>query len=364
MKFASIESEYLVALLKCALKSESAPDIPVGLNWNELVNLSKKQQVYSTIAPIINKINIPPEQAQELIFYSQNELVRMIAMKNELEQIEKELNEKEIEYMLVKGSVLRNYYPKQKMRQMSDIDILYKAERQDELITYMKKRGYRLKTSEANSDDFFKPPFYTFEFHRSIFDERDAFSPDFNLWERASKDENNLSEYHISAEDLMIYSLCHMYDHYCQSGCGIRFVCDIYVLLKSKEDFDWNYINSKFEEFGFADFCNTAITLAKALFKNESAGKSEQALLDYILSGGVYGKSRSLDEVISNDFNGSKFRYLLSRAFPSKKMMKGNFPVLRKYPILLPIYYFVRIFQVIKYNKKSVQKEIKSLKKH
>ena len=89
MEFTSIESEYLVALLKCALKSQNVPDIPAGLNWKELVNISKKQQVYSTIAPIINKINIPPEQAQELIFYSQNELVRMIAMKNELEQIEK-----------------------------------------------------------------------------------------------------------------------------------------------------------------------------------------------------------------------------------------------------------------------------------
>ena len=62
MEFTSIESEYLVALLKCALKSQNVPDIPAGLNWKELVNISKKQQVYSTIAPIINKINIPPEQ--------------------------------------------------------------------------------------------------------------------------------------------------------------------------------------------------------------------------------------------------------------------------------------------------------------
>ena len=52
MEFTSIESEYLVALLKCALKSQNVPDIPAGLNWKELVNISKKQQVYSTIAPI------------------------------------------------------------------------------------------------------------------------------------------------------------------------------------------------------------------------------------------------------------------------------------------------------------------------
>lgn len=156
MEFTSIESEYLVALLKCALKSQNVPDIPAGLNWKELVNISKKQQVYSTIAPIINKINIPPEQAQELIFYSQNELVRMIAMKNELEQIEKELNGAGIKYMLLKGGVIKNYYPLQKMRQMSDYDILYDVSKRNELISIMKNRGFNLTSSSENSDDFFK----------------------------------------------------------------------------------------------------------------------------------------------------------------------------------------------------------------
>ena len=41
MEFTSIESEYLVALLKCALKSQNVPDIPAGLNWKELVNIKK-----------------------------------------------------------------------------------------------------------------------------------------------------------------------------------------------------------------------------------------------------------------------------------------------------------------------------------
>ena len=54
MKYTCIESEYLVALLKCALKNEDVPDVPVGLNWEKLVKLSNEQQVYSTIAPVIN----------------------------------------------------------------------------------------------------------------------------------------------------------------------------------------------------------------------------------------------------------------------------------------------------------------------
>ena len=134
MKYTCIESEYLVALLKCALKNEDVPDVPVGLNWEKLVKLSNEQQVYSTIAPVINKINIPVEQAQELTFYTQNELVRMIAMKNELEQIEKELEDKQIKHIYLKGLELRNYYPKTSMRQMSDYDILYDESRRSDII--------------------------------------------------------------------------------------------------------------------------------------------------------------------------------------------------------------------------------------
>ena len=139
MKYTCIESEYLVALLKCALKNEDVPDVPVGLNWEKLVKLSNEQQVYSTIAPVINKINIPVEQAQELTFYTQNELVRMIAMKNELEQIEKELDALKIDYKLLKGSVIKLCYPKQKMRQMSDVDILYHEKDRERLVSMMKK---------------------------------------------------------------------------------------------------------------------------------------------------------------------------------------------------------------------------------
>lgn len=145
MKYTCIESEYLVALLKCALKNEDVPDVPVGLNWEKLVKLSNEQQVYSTIAPVINKINIPVEQAQELTFYTQNELVRMIAMKNELEQIEKELDALKIDYMLLKGSVIKLCYPKQKMRQMSDVDILYHEKDRERLVSMMKKEAFCLK---------------------------------------------------------------------------------------------------------------------------------------------------------------------------------------------------------------------------
>lgn len=362
MRYSSVESEYLVEVLKSALECAPLSKAPENIDWQRFVDLANKQQVYSIIAPVLGELSIPQEHLQRLNVYNQNELLRIIAMKNELEEIENELQQSKIEYMLVKGSVLRSYYPQQKMRQMTDIDILYKKQHQEKLISMMKKRGYYLKTAQANSDDFFKKPFYTFEFHRDIFDEADEFSPDFDLWERAVPDNKNSCKYHINNEDLFIYSLCHMYDHYSISGCGIRFVCDIYVLLNAFDKLDWDYINCKFTEFGFADFCDTAISLTKTIFMNGTSDDKQQNLLDFILSGGVYGKEKDFDTVISEKFGNSKMRYILHRLFPSKKQMLGNYPQLRKRPFLLPLYYIVRIFQKLKYDDKTIKDEIKKIK--
>lgn len=370
MEFTSIESEYLVALLKCALKSQNVPDIPAGLNWKELVNISKKQQVYSTIAPIINKINIPPEQAQELIFYSQNELVRMIAMKNELEQIEKELNGAGIKYMLLKGGVIKNYYPLQKMRQMSDYDILYDVSKRNELISIMKNRGFNLTSSSENSDDFFKKPYYTFEWHRELFFEEHDFNPDFSdVWDNASKDDEKEFEYHMSSNDLYLHTIAHMYKHYILGGFGIRFFADVYVLLtKLKDELDKAYIDSKLEKMGLVDFEFDVRSICFALFDDKEITNSQVLFLNESISFGIYGSGGVTgaklyyDEYRSKHGDVSVSKYYRSKIFPSKAYMKRTYPVLTKKPYLLFAYYIIRLFDKFFHSRKRIKSDIKMLK--
>ena len=99
-----------------------------------------------------------------------------------------------------------------------------------------------------------------------------------------------IQRYNIDESDLFIYSICHAYDHYCQSGFGIRFICDIYLLLNKLENLDMAYVNSTLENFGIKQFGEDTINLAMAIFEEKEISESEQSLLDFILSGGVYGK--------------------------------------------------------------------------
>lgn len=363
MRYSSAESEYLVRLLRSAIKQEPVPAAPDGLDWERLVALSKKQQVYSIIAAVLAPSALPEKQAEELSVYTKNELLRLLSMKSELEALENALKEKEIRFMLLKGSVIRDYYPQQKMRQMSDIDILYDYSKRDELLKIMKSRGFRLTTSCENSDDFFKEPFYTFEWHRELFFEEAAFCPHFDLWKNAEQDRDNPYKYYVESTEHFVYTICHMFKHYATNGCGIRFLCDIYVLMYYGEEINMNRAMARLESIGIKDFAVDAIDLTNAVFNGGDVTENQQKMLDFLLSSGVYGNlvvdySKKLSQ-----YSGSKAKYLFRRVFPEKKKMTANYRQLEKKPWLLPFYYIVRLFTKLKYNAKSAKKELEEIKK-
>lgn len=371
MNFTSIESEYLVALLRSALKGESVPEAPEGLEWKKLVELSKNQQVYSIVLPIINKINVPAEQAQELLFYSQNELVRMIAMNNELENIETELQKLKIDYMLLKGSVIKRYYPMGKMRQMSDVDILYKADeaRREKLFEFMLERGYKNVSTGENSDDFNKKPYYTFEFHRNLFFDERNFNPDFSdIWDNAARDSERSCKYHISPSDLYLYTVAHMYKHYILGGFGIRFIADIYIILtKLAAELDGEYIEGKLSQMGIADFNHTVKSIAFAMFDDGDLTDEQTEFANRTMNFGVYGAGGGIkvyyDEYVAKSGNKSVFKFYLAKLFPDRKYMRRIYPVLVRKPYLLPHYYIVRLFDRFFNSRKRIAADIKQLKK-
>lgn len=364
MIYSSLESEYLVSLLRCAIKQEKPPKAPDGIDWEKLAKLSKKQQVYSVIVPVIDLTSVPAEIAEELQVYSQNELVRMLAMKTELEEIEKELNESNINYMYLKGLEICNYYPKVSMRQMSDYDIIYDPDKRDLLVRIMKKHGYYLGACEGYGDDFYKKPYYTFEFHRMLFSDQDEFHPDFDPWKNATR-LNGSNRFIISREDNFIYTICHLYKHYfCRESCGIRFYCDIYLLTHSSDNLNYEYIDSVLDKFGILDFYKSVLKIVEALFDDCEISDKEQQIINTIFENGIYGRGYDKIKEGLQKNGGSKFKYIISRIFPPKKMMVGNYKILEKHIILLPFYYIYRIFEKFHHNKKIVKSELKRIKNY
>ncbi len=365
----SIETEYLLAVLRAAVKGVKAPPPPEKIDWYGFFALSKKQEVYSMAAQSIDYKYLPAEIAKALNDYSTSELVRLIAMQNELKAIEAELEKNEIKYMLLKGAVIRNYYPKQSMRQMSDIDILYDPSGRDTVIDIMKRRGYKLMTYGENSDDFTKEPFYTFEFHRELFKDQYGFYPDFSfVWDHAAQSNENAFEYLMSAEDLYLHHIAHIYKHSILGGFGVRFFMDTY-LIASKEQESWNrdYIDQKLSEFSLLDFENQVRRISFAIVEGRALSAEDSAFFSSEAGFGIYGNHRVAMQLAFDKFKEEKGKksfisYVFYRLFPSLDFMWLVYPVLNRRPYLLWFCYILRLFTKSKRSIKKARSELRSVK--
>lgn len=368
MKYSTVENEYLIELLNAAVKNTAVKAPPKNINWKAFVDLAKRQQVYSIIAPVLSSISMPEEQSKELVLYNQNELLRLIAMKNEQEQLESELEKAGIKFMLLKGSLLRNYYPQLKMRQMSDVDILYDYSKRDKLFEIMKGRGYTLISDGGNSDDFTKKPFYTFEFHHRLFKDAYGFCPDFDfVWDNAVQASDNSCKYNMSVEDLYLHSAAHMYKHYIFGGFGIRFFIDTYLLVMAEEK-SWNqeYIDKKLREMKIFDFERLVKKISFNLMNDEELDTEQTEFFNKVTGSGIYGSHQyDVSEVYENikrsTGKSSVLSYIFIRLFPSKKQMKSIYPQLESKPFLMPFYYVKRIIVKAFGNFGKIINEIKSL---
>lgn len=364
-------ADYFLHLLASALNETPVKKAPNGVDYRAVLALAKKHQVYNIIYPVIAGANDLSQADREAWrSYNLSEITRMIAVNSERSQIFEQLKAQKIKFMPLKGLIIKAYYPKESMRQMSDNDILFDASKRDDVARIMKSRGYKTVATGENSDDYFKAPYCTFEFHRNLFFEENAFCPKFdNLWERAVKDSDNEYLYHMGTDDVYIYSVCHMYKHFSTAGCGVRFLADHYLFLKKESDkLDWDYINASLEKFGILAYEQKSRKLAFDIFEEKELEEDELTLLETYMNHGIYGDgavrlTRQLKNLAENEnIQTAKKKYLLSRLFPSRKKMIADYRILEKKPYLLPALYIYRLIKGL-FNFRKTVGEVKTVSK-
>ena len=343
------ETAYLIEVILCALKDKEIPFPPENTDFKKLLKLAKQQEVYSFLAAVLPMSCLPEETAKKLSDNAKSELVRRIAMNNEQSVLEAALEENGIDYMLLKGSVLKALYPKESMRQMSDVDILYDQTKRDALLAIMKDNGYTLYAWSENSDDFSKKPFYTFEFHRELFFDEYNFYPDFSfVWENAVAAEGTAHKMCMKTEDIYLHCVAHIYKHHLIGGFGIRFLCDVYLLLSHYPDMDRAYLDEKLAAIGISDFEKLLAATATSLFDEQPLTDEQQALLAHVMQYGLYGEDDAGIDVKFAEFTEkyqthSSLKYLWLRLFPEKEFMLRTYPALATKPYLMGYYYFKRL---------------------
>lgn len=121
----------------------------------------------ATVAPALKAAGI---QDRRFVKALEHSALKSSTMDMEMVALFAELDAAEIWHMPLKGTVLQHMYPVYGMRQMSDRDILFDAERAEDVKTIMEEMGFSTEHfGTSHHDVYHKEPVSNFEMHSALF---------------------------------------------------------------------------------------------------------------------------------------------------------------------------------------------------
>ena len=257
------------------------------------------------------------------------------------------LEQAQIPYIPLKGSVLRQYYPEPWMRNSCDIDVLV---RKENLTTAMQVLqdvlGYTLRKEGTHEFSFCSPSNVCVEMHFDLIEDGRVNAAGEilkDVWNKARLKENTKFHYLLSDEQFYYYHIAHMAKHFEQGGCGIRPFIDLWIMDAGKQ-IDWEKRNQLLQKGKLLKFARAAKKLSKIWFENEHYDHVARIMEEYVIRGGIFG-TKSTRVTLHQKQKGSKWRYALWRILPPYSTIKNIYPILQSHPWMTP---FAQIYRWVK----------------
>ena len=354
----------LIKLIKSGLTGENLGPIEVA-DFGELIKLTAAHHVIMPVyyGMLNSKVKIPDDIAAAI----KNATLRLIYISNnqhfELDRLFDTLKAEKIDFVPLKGSVLKSFYPKPEMRHMTDADIFIRTEQLDKIGEIAKKLGYVYKYDSDHETVYSLEEKLTIEFHKRLVPSvnEDFYEYYKNYWEKLDKNGG------FSMEEHFVFCVCHLAKHYRDGGAGIKYLTDIYI-LKEKSQTDMAVVFSQLEKLSLDTFAKNIFKTVDVWFGDGEADEITELITEKVFASGAYGKKS--DRIIAAAYkktatqkenrNTLRFKKLLFFLFPPFSVMAEKYPFLKKIPILLPLTWILRFIKVtfngrIKYLKPSVK---------
>ena len=261
-----------------------------------------------------------------------------------------------IRYMPLKAIWFRPLYPTPDLRFSCDIDFYFDSSHAKGVHSLLVAQGF-VKEREDVHNYVYTKGILTVEPHFAIADGDKEAAYFGDVWTRATTQDGTL--YTFSDEDCYIYHLLHTYKHMLHGGAGVRSVIDTWLWNKNKPQMNQAYLEAEYEKLGIAKFAKAIERLSRVWFDGEAGDEDMTCLETFVLQGGVYGTETQwahMGYVEGNDpasLRRAKRRYLWKRMFPTYRDLCISYPVVKKWPILVPFVWVHRIIKALFTSKKK-----------
>lgn len=281
----------------------------------------------------------------------------------ELKQLFNAFDENGIEYMPLKGTLLKEIYPKCDMRTMSDADILIRVEQYEKIEKIVAGLGYAFVKDNVNELVWNKKEMLI-ELHRYLVapSHQDLFKVLGNGWKCANLCKDSKTRYQMNEEDFYFYLFIHFAKHYRSGGIGVRQAVDLWVYRNKTSNLDLELVKSKLEALKMLEFYNNICDMLDVWFGNKESTDKTDFLTSYIFASGNFGtqENREMANVVresksSGSVKKSFFKKIITTVFLPYKRMVQLYKILKKAPYLLPFLWVWRLFKGLFFKHRSIK---------
>lgn len=342
----------LFALLCSAVGGE-----PIGENERALFSeeavpkmmaLAKRHDVAHLLAHGLYKNGFSVEESGEIEMMKA--VFRYERLAYDLETFCRTLEAAEVDFLPLKGSVIRTYYAEPWMRTSCDIDVLVRREDLERAISVLVEKLQYIKKEVGPHDvSLFSPAGNHIELHFDLVEEgRANRAADIlaSVWENLPTKEGYRHWHEMTDEYFYFYHIAHMAKHFYEGGCGIRPFLDLWLLDRVASD-DAGARDALLAEGDLLTFANTVRRLCRAWFEGEEADELLFQVQDFLLHGGVYGTTENRVALHQSE-KGGRVGYFFSRVFVPMSRLKSYYPILEKHPWLCPVMQVRRWFMIFR----------------
>lgn len=233
----------------------------------EITLLAQKHDVIHLIVFALKKNGLLDESNKNLESKMLTAVYRCERLKYELTKICEALEQVEILFIPLKGSVLQQYYPKPWLRTSCDIDVLVHEDDLQRTVSYLSDNlGYRCESQNSHDISMFTQGGVHIEVHYELVENGSVNSVEAVLkrvWNVAAKHVGCNYQYEMPDEMFYFYHIAHMAKHFVSTGgCGIRPFLDIWI-LNHCVDFDRGKRDKLLSDGGLNIFARRAELLSE-----------------------------------------------------------------------------------------------------
>lgn len=351
-----------LALIKSALTGETCT-LSQTPDMDALLQLAGKHKIGALMYHALHNAGYDAEPATQKLFFHCCQYIavseRQMAM---LEQVFAAFDAHRIDYLPLKGVLLKEIYPSPEMRRMSDADILFRREQYEEVKAVLTELGFTFGY-ETDHEWVWKHPSLLLEMHKRIVPRRDKDLYRYfgNGWSRAVVSEDNPHRYGFTPEMQFVSLFVHLVKHYRGGGIGLSHMIDLWVFRRHHSELDETVIRAELDKVYLGEFYANVWDTLLVWFEGAEPTEKTDFITNVIFENGVYGtrerahlsyvaKAGHGDHAVSNNY----FMKILRLIFPPKRTLLTKYPVLRRHPWLLPGVWVVRWVDTLLFNRKRI----------